>query len=92
MYAKQTTVMNATGLHARPASDFVAAAKSFESKVYVKKLGEDDVKPGNAKSILSVLAQGISINTPIEISAEGPDEVEAVDKLIELVDSKFGED
>ena len=92
MYSKQTTVLNATGLHARPASDFVTAAKSFESKVYVKKLGEEDTKPGNAKSILSVLAQGISINTPIEISAEGPDEVEAVDKLIELVDSKFGED
>lgn len=92
MYAKQTTVMNATGLHARPASDFVAMAKSFESKIYVKKLAEDDAKPGNAKSILMVLAQGISINTPIEISAEGPDEIEAVDKLIELVDSKFGED
>ena len=86
MYAKQTTVLNATGLHARPASDFVSMAKTFESKVYVKRLGEEDTKPGNAKSILGVLAQGISINTLIEISAEGPDEVEAVDKLIELVD------
>lgn len=92
MYSKQTTVLNATGLHARPASDFVAMAKSFESKVYIKRLGEEETKPGNAKSILGVLAQGISINTPIEISAEGPDEVEVVDKLIKLVDSKFGED
>lgn len=92
MYSKQTTVLNVTGLHARPAAEFVSAAKSFESKVFVKRLDEDGAGPANAKSMIKILAQGICINTPIEISAEGPDEVEAVDKLIELVDSKFGED
>ena len=46
----------------------------------------------NAKSIIKVLAQGISVNIPVEISAEGPDETEAVDKILELIDSKFGED
>ena len=92
MYAKQTTVRNATGLHARPASEFVAMANSFESEVNIKRLDQEDAELANAKSILSILAQGVCINTPIEICAEGPDETEAVDKLIELVDSKFGED
>ncbi len=92
MYAKQTTVLNVTGLHARPAAEFVSTAKSFESKVYVKRLDEDSADTANAKSMIKILAQGICINTPIEISADGPDEVEAVDKLIALVDSKFGED
>lgn len=92
MYSKQTVLKNLTGLHARPASEFVACAKGFESKVTIRRLDMDDAPETNAKSIIKVLAQGISVNTPIEICADGPDEQEAVDKLVELIDSKFGED
>lgn len=92
MYTKQTVVKNVSGLHARPASEFVALAKTFESKVTVKRLDNEEAVAANAKSIIKILAQGISVNTPIEISADGPDETTAVDKMIELVDSKFGED
>ena len=92
MYSKQTVIKNVSGLHARPASEFVALAKTFESKITVKKLDTEDATAANAKSIIKVLAQGISVNTPVEISAEGPDETEAVDKILELIDSKFGED
>ncbi|MDI9531699.1 MAG: HPr family phosphocarrier protein [Chloroflexota bacterium] len=92
MYSKQTVLKNLTGLHARPASEFVACAKGFESKVTIRRLDVDDAPETNAKSIIKVLAQGISVNTPIEICADGPDEQEAVDKLVELIDSKFGED
>jgi phosphocarrier protein len=92
MYTKQTVIKNVSGLHARPASEFVALAKTFESKITVKKLDTEDATAANAKSIIKVLAQGISVNTPVEISAEGPDETEAVDKILELIDSKFGED
>ncbi len=92
MYSKQTVLRNLTGLHARPASEFVACAKTFESKVTVKRLDIPDAAEANAKSIIKILAQGLSVNTPIEISADGPDEEAAVEKLVELVDSKFGED
>lgn len=92
MYSKQTLLKNLTGLHARPASEFVACAKAFESKVTVRRLDVDDAPEANAKSIIKILAQGLSVNTPIEISAEGSDEHEAVEKLVGLVDSKFGED
>ncbi|NSW52379.1 MAG: HPr family phosphocarrier protein [Anaerolineae bacterium] len=92
MYAKQTVLKNVSGLHARPASDFVALAKTFESKVTVQRLDEEDAVVTNAKSIIKVLAQGLSVNTPIEIAADGPDEQEAVDQLVALVDSKFGEE
>ena len=80
------------GLHARPASEFVALAKSFESKVTVKRLDSEDAIETNAKSIIKILAQGLSVNTPIEIAADGPDEQDAVAKLLALVDAKFGED
>jgi phosphotransferase system HPr (HPr) family protein len=58
----------------------------------VRRLDVDDAPEANAKSIIKILAQGLSVNTPIEISADGPDEQAAVEKLVELVDSKFGED
>ncbi len=92
MYSKQTILKNLTGLHARPASEFVACAKSFESKVTIRRLDVEGAPEVNAKSIIKILAQGLSVNTPIEISADGPDEQAAVEKLVELVDSKFGEE
>ncbi len=92
MYSKQTILKNLTGLHARPASEFVACAKSFESKVTIRRLDVEGAPEVNAKSIIKILAQGLSMNTPIEISADGPDEQAAVEKLVELVDSKFGEE
>lgn len=92
MYSKQTILKNNSGLHARPASEFVALAKNYESKVTVKRLDSEDAIETNAKSIIKILAQGISVNTPIEIAADGPDEKEAVEKLVALVDAKFGED
>ncbi len=92
MYTKQTELKNLSGLHARPASEFVALAKTFESKVTVRRLDDPDAQPANAKSIIKILAQGLGVGTPIEIAAEGPDEEAAVEKLVELVDSKFGED
>ena len=41
MYAK-FTIQNRTGLHARPASDFVALAATFKSKVELSRAGETD--------------------------------------------------
>ena len=94
MYAKTTTLTNPSGLHARPASLFVAEAKNYKSNVTIRRAGADtdtDSEPKNAKSIIMLLALALKPNTEIEIAANGEDEVEAVDKLIELVESGFGE-
>jgi phosphocarrier protein len=92
MYSIQTELKNVSGLHARPASEFVAMAKKFQSAITVHRLDDEDAKPVNAKSIIKILAQGIGVGTPIEIAADGPDENEAVGQLLALVESKFGED
>ena len=42
MFAKTTTLKNASGLHARPASEFVAQAKLFESRVSLRNLDKPD--------------------------------------------------
>ena len=39
-----------------------------------------------------LLALGLPMGEEVEIVAKGEDEVEAVDSLIALIDSKFGED
>lgn len=86
----ETTIHNMTGLHARPASEFVALAKTFASQVTLRKVGTDR-KPVSAKSILFVLAEGCGAGTRVEIAAEGPDEAEAAMQLVKLIESGFGE-
>ncbi|MBO1719715.1 HPr family phosphocarrier protein [Extibacter sp. GGCC_0201] len=90
MYKKTIKIVNPTGLHARPASDFVATAKRFTSKIKIKNLTADE-KPANAKSILTVLALGLAKGTEAEITAEGEDEEQAVESLAALIESGFGE-
>ena len=89
MYTRVTTIINETGLHARPASDFTRAAAAFASDIMLNRLGEDRVI--NAKSTVHLLTLGLDKGSEIEISAEGPDERVAVDELISLIESGFAE-
>ncbi|WP_312694971.1 HPr family phosphocarrier protein [Caproiciproducens sp.] len=89
MYTRKTTINNKTGLHARPASDFVKCASQFKSKITIKSL--EDGESASAKSIILILALSLSKGMKVEITAEGEDEVKAVDTLVSLIDSKFGE-
>lgn len=90
MVTKTTVVKNPTGLHARPASSFVTCAGKFKSKITIKRTGDEE-DGVNAKSIIMLLTQGFCKNEEVEISAKGEDEIEAVDALIALIDSGFGE-
>lgn len=84
MFSKTFTVKNPTGLHARPASQFIAAAKQYESAIKLHRVGEDNWV--NAKSMVKLLALGICQNQEVELVAEGPDEEIAVNTLVELVE------
>lgn len=89
MYSKTTVVGNASGLHARPAAVFVKAAQGFASKVTLKRL--DTEASCNAKAILSLMGLGIGCGTQVEVSAEGDDERDSVDTLVQLIESGCGE-
>lgn len=92
MYKRKTTVINRTGIHARPASVFVNEAKKFLSSITICNLSlQEQNNTANAKSIIKVLTLALSQGAEVEISADGPDEKAAVDALIELIDSGFGE-
>ena len=87
MYMKEATVNNQVGLHARPATFFIQKANEFKSSIWVEK----DDRRVNAKSLLGVLSLGIIKGTPIQIIAGGPDEEEAVEALVSLINSDFPE-
>lgn len=89
MKTKEVTIINPTGLHARPASDFVKKAASFRSAVRVKNL--TSAQEVNAKSIVLLLTLALSQGTKIAITAEGEDEAEAVESLAALIEGGFGE-
>jgi phosphotransferase system HPr (HPr) family protein len=87
MVIKEVVIKNKTGIHARPAYIFCQEASKFKSDITIYKDGEK----GNGKSIVNILALALNQGSNISISAEGEDELQAVEALVELVESKFGE-
>ncbi|MDD3765781.1 MAG: HPr family phosphocarrier protein [Eubacteriales bacterium] len=87
MYSKEVLVCNQVGLHARPATFFIQKANEFKSGIWVEK----DDRRVNAKSLLGVLSLGITRGATITILAEGPDEEQAVNALVDLISSNFAE-
>ena len=87
-YSRTTTVENKAGIHALPASLLVQTANKFKSKIQLIAKG----KTVDAKSILMWISMGLFRGTEVTISAQGSDAKEAVDALIELIDSKFNEE
>jgi phosphotransferase system HPr (HPr) family protein len=90
MHSKTVTIINPTGLHARPAAEFCQKAGEFKANIGIKKLG-DNPKEGEAKSLLSIMATGIGQGDVVEIFAAGEDEMLAVETLVALIGSGFGE-
>jgi phosphotransferase system HPr (HPr) family protein len=76
------TVQTPSGIHARPAAVFVETAKRFSSDLVLESQG----RRGNCKSLVSVLKLGVTQGTVVAITAEGPDEAEAVETLVALLE------
>jgi phosphocarrier protein len=74
------------GLHARPASQFVTLAGSFECEIRV---GRDD-EWVDGRSILSLLSLAASRGTVLRIRAEGSDAEAAVAALGRLLEQAGG--
>ena len=87
MFVKEVVVQNQVGLHARPATFFIQKANEYKASIWVEK----EERRVNAKSLLGVLSLGIVKGTSINLIADGPDEKEAVEALIELISSNFSE-
>ena len=81
MLIKTITIQNEVGLHTRPATYFIQKANNYKSSVWI----ENSDRRANAKSLLGVLSLGISKGDTVSIIADGSDEAEAVDGLVDLL-------
>ncbi len=89
MVERQVRVVNRLGLHARAAARLVRTASAFRSRVRLERA--DRSASADAKSILSVLMLAASRGTELRATADGEDEVEALDAVCGLIEGGFGE-
>jgi phosphotransferase system HPr (HPr) family protein len=90
MQTVELTLRNASGLHARPAALFIQAAAKFASKITVENL-DRATRPVDAKSILMVLTIGVGRGQRVRVTADGPDEAEAIAALESAIRAGLGE-
>ena len=88
MVEKEVQITNKLGLHARPAAMVVQTASKFTSEI---RLIKDDLEI-NGKSIMGVMMLAAEKGSILKIRVEGEDETEALEKLIQLFESKFDEE
>lgn len=77
MLSKKIVLTNKTGLHSRPAADFVKKSNEFKSTMRIKK-GDKEI---DAKSIIALLTLGAAYGTEIELIIDGEDEQRAMDEM-----------
>jgi len=87
MKSTKIKIINKLGLHARAAAKIVTLTNNFNSSVTIKN-GE---KSADAKSIMKLLMLSAPRGTEITISANGKDEINAINSLKHLIDNKFDE-
>ena len=90
MRTTERTVLNPSGLHARPAAMFVRTAAGFRSKVTLENL-ERGTAAVDAKSILMVMGAGVSKGHRIRVTADGADEDDAITTIEAFIDGGMGE-
>jgi phosphotransferase system HPr (HPr) family protein len=84
------TIEHEVGLHARPAATFVKAAKGFESAITITNLSRGS-EPADAKSLVQIFKAAVGQGHEVKIAADGSDEDAAVETLVGLIQSNFGE-
>lgn len=84
---KTVEILNESGLHARPAALFAKTASKYKSEIMI----ECNEKASNGKSIMNIISFGLKKGDEIKIIANGIDEKEAMDDLVQLVEGRFGE-
>jgi phosphocarrier protein len=86
--AKDLTVTNKLGIHARPAALFVRTANKFQSEIMVEK----DNEQINGKSIMGLMMLAAGNGAALHIEATGPDAQQAIEELEKLFVRKFDEE
>jgi phosphotransferase system HPr (HPr) family protein len=84
-------IRHPTGLHLRPAAQFVQTAARFASTIRIKNLSRPEAPEIDAKSMFGMLQCGVAQGHTIRVRAEGTDAAAAVAALQALVERDFEE-
>ena len=84
------TVRNEHGLHARPSAVLVNEVKKFTSKITVQNLTRETA-PVSAKSLMKIVALGVTQGHRLRFVAEGDDAKQAIEALGKIIASGLGE-
>ena len=77
MYSKEIIVRCESGLYNKQATYFVQKANDFTCNICL----ESENRKMNAKSLLGIMSLSVVTGSVVTISADGADEVEAVNTL-----------
>ncbi|MBI3785639.1 MAG: HPr family phosphocarrier protein [Deltaproteobacteria bacterium] len=86
--SKVLEIKNRLGLHARAAAQLVQVASKFDAEVTVTKDGQSV----SGKSILGLMMLAAGQGMTIEVSASGPQALEAMLAIESLMEQKFNEE
>lgn len=87
--SREVRIENRRGLHARASAKFVTLASTLPAQISVSKAGSSPVA---GTSIMGLMMLGAAMGDTIVISASGAEAQGALDRLVRLVEDKFGED
>ena len=87
MIEQEIEIINKLGLHARASTKLTQTASQFGCEIWI----ERNARRVNAKSIMGVMMLAASKGSRIKLETSGADEQPAMDALVTLIDSKFGE-
>ncbi len=88
MLTQEIEIVNKLGLHARAAAKLVNLAAEFEAEVEIEK----DGKRVNGKSIMGVMMLAASQGSVLTLHIDGNDESDAMAQVVELINTRFGEE
>ena len=88
MITKTVTVVNAEGMHMRPAGMIAKLAKEHPESEVIMKANGKEIK---AKAVMQIMAAGIKKGTEVELVVTGGDEQAVIDEFAKMFDDGFGE-
>lgn len=87
MSRAEVEISNRLGLHARPSAKLTQLATQFRSEIWLERQG----RRVNAKSIMGVMMLAAAQGARLTIETEGDDGEQALQAIVELINSRFGE-
>ncbi|MGN0690567.1 MAG: HPr family phosphocarrier protein [Oscillospiraceae bacterium] len=88
MVSKVVKVVNAEGMHMRPAGIIAKLAKERPESEIIMKANGKEIK---AKAVMQIMAAGIKKGTDVELIVSGGDEQAVLDEFVKLFEDGFGE-